>query len=253
MHVRLMCLFPQWHGCPHGGVTAQAVPAGAAWACGALDSVPRLPGLHQHAGHQQLRGTVDLFSKFLQCVWIFHCVRTLCVYEEVVLWYVKCVCPLISRLGLGQAGQTDCSPPQNQLQPSQLCLPVSRESRQSTFSVIVITNKAFFSVVAFIYVDDTNKMKETCCPNKKNRTTNTLREGCGSPFVKERWWQCSLKKIIIKIVRRNHEIKRQNCEKKVLTCDRDFLFHNFNFLFHYFYYFILSKSGTMGETKGDAL
>lgn len=121
-------------------------------------------------------------------------------------------------------------------------------------------------------------MKETWCPNKKNQTTTHSERVVEAHLWKEGGDNVALiKKIIIPIVRRNHEIKRQNCKQKVLTCDCDFLFHNFNFLFHYFYstlfmtvkifvslfFFnwpqhiygykvILSNSWIIGETKGDA-
>lgn len=42
------------------------------------------------------------------------------------------VCPLISRSGLGKVGATDRTSPQNQLQPSQLCLPVSGRTDTSS-------------------------------------------------------------------------------------------------------------------------
>lgn len=110
IYIVYMCHYLQWYRCPHGGVVAQIVPAWASWACGPLDSVPGLPGLHQLAGLQCHTGAF-YFNERKTCVF---------VHEE------ERVCALISRSGLGKVGATNCNPPQNQLQPSQLHLPVSR-------------------------------------------------------------------------------------------------------------------------------
>lgn len=70
----------QWHRRPHGGITAQIVPAGASWAGGALDSIPGLPGLH--LGLQQHWGKLD-FILMSAC-------------EEELLWFYVWVCFYVS-------------------------------------------------------------------------------------------------------------------------------------------------------------
>lgn len=72
----------QWHRRPHGGITAQIVPARASWAGGALDSIPGLPGLHQHLGLQQHWGKLD-FILMGAC-------------EKELMWFYVWVCFYVS-------------------------------------------------------------------------------------------------------------------------------------------------------------
>lgn len=81
-----MCHCLQWHRCPHSGIAPQTVPAWAARACGALDSVSGLPGLHQHARPQPNRGMLYFTWKIMTTVYVLTLQQHECVWSLTQGW-----------------------------------------------------------------------------------------------------------------------------------------------------------------------